>query len=87
VEVKTKNGQIRVLQISEESNPIYKDGKMIGILANALDITDRKRATEALQAKIDELEKFQKLTVGREMKMVELKNRIQELEAKLKEKP
>jgi len=33
--------------------------------------------------KIDELEKFSKLSVGRELKMVELKKRIEELEDKL----
>lgn len=39
-----------------------------------------EQKTEALQKKIDELEKFHKLTVGREMKMIELKQRIKKLE-------
>ncbi len=38
-----------------------------------------KRTTE-LQQKLEELERFQKLTVGREVKMMELKKRIEELE-------
>jgi len=38
---------------------------------------------KALQAKIDELEKFHRLAVDRELKMIELKARIKELEEKL----
>ncbi len=43
-----------------------------------------KSRTKELQSKVYELEKFNKLTIGREMRMVELKKRIKELEAKLK---
>lgn len=35
-----------------------------------------------LKHRTEELEKFEKFTVGRELKMVELKNRIKELEGK-----
>jgi guanylate kinase len=40
-----------------------------------------KSRTTELEEKVNELERFQKLTVDRELKMVELKNRIRELEA------
>lgn len=40
-------------------------------------------ANKELDNKVDELERFQKLTVDRELKMIELKNRIKELEGKL----
>ncbi|GAH16620.1 unnamed protein product, partial [marine sediment metagenome] len=36
--------------------------------------------TKELETKIDELQKYKKITVGRELKMVELKKRIKELE-------
>ena len=38
-----------------------------------------KQRTKELQEKIDEMEKFYKLSVGRELKMVELKEKINEL--------
>jgi HAMP domain-containing protein len=42
-----------------------------------------KEKTKELQQRISELEKFQELTVGREHKMIELKNKIKELESKV----
>lgn len=38
-----------------------------------------KERTKELQGKVEELEKFQKIAVGRELKMVELKKEIKEL--------
>ena len=49
-----------------------------------VDITERKKADEELQQKMESLEKFHKLSVGRELKMVELKDKIKEMEEKLK---
>jgi DNA-binding transcriptional MerR regulator len=45
-----------------------------------------KERTQELQEKIEELEKFQKMAVGRELKMIELKKKIEELENQLKNK-
>ncbi|KPJ55839.1 hypothetical protein AMJ49_06245 [Parcubacteria bacterium DG_74_2] len=42
-----------------------------------------EQAKNKLQARVDELERFHKLTIGREIKMVELKKKIKELEQKL----
>ena len=67
---------------------IYKDvrGSVLGVLAAARDVTVRKRIEAELAEqrrkeldRLAELEKFQKLTVGRELKMVELKKEIEEL--------
>ena len=51
--------------------------------ATVRDISERKKVEEELMKKVAELERFQKITVGRELKMKELKARIDELEAKL----
>ena len=43
-----------------------------------------KKRTKELQERVDELERFRRLTVGRELKMIEMKKRILELEKELK---
>ncbi|MBN2043106.1 MAG: PAS domain-containing protein [Candidatus Aenigmarchaeota archaeon] len=64
------------------------------ILAIIRDIENRKRwekqlmqSKKELEEKVEELEKFSKISVGRELQMVKLKERINELEKKLKTKP
>lgn len=44
-----------------------------------------QKRTQELQKRVNELERFHRLTVGREMKMMELKDKIKELKEKLKE--
>ncbi len=51
------------------------DGSITWFGFNA-DITERKKAEKALMVKMDELERFFKLTVGREITMVELKKEV-----------
>jgi len=46
------------------------------------ELTMRKKAEEELRKRVEELEKFSKLTVGRELRMIELKKKIKELERK-----
>jgi len=71
---------------------VYKDtnGNVLGVFAAARDVTTQKILAEREIAerekemqRIAELEKFQKLTVGRELKMIELKKEIEELRKKL----
>jgi len=62
------------------------DGKPVGVISVSRDITERKNIEEEERKRTDELERFTKLAVGRELRMIELKDRIRELEEKLKEK-
>ena len=59
-------------------------GNITGHLSSGEDITDKKKAEKELKKRNEELEKFNKLAVGRELRISELKKRIKELEDQLK---
>jgi PAS domain S-box-containing protein len=72
-----------------------KEGIFIGSFVGMLDISELKRfqneleemvkeRTEELEEKIAELEKFRQIAVGRELKMVELKEKVKTLQEELK---
>jgi PAS domain S-box-containing protein len=67
---------------------VYRDsdGKVLGVFAAARDVTSQVQAQKAIfeqqsreQERLAELERFQRLTVGRELKMIELKKEIEYL--------
>ncbi len=67
---------------------VYKDvrGNVLGVFAAARDVTAQKKAEAEVAdqrqkelERLAELERFQKLTVGRELKMIELKREIDDL--------
>ncbi len=69
------------------------EGNVIGYFIGLFDITEFKKLqqtlekkvkerTRELQERVDELEKFHKLAVGRELKMVELKKEIEKLKGR-----
>jgi len=71
---------------------VYKDvrGNVLGVFAAARDVTAQKRAEDEVAEqrtkeleRLSELERFQKLTVGRELKMIDLKKEIADLRANL----
>lgn len=84
-----KDGTIIYVEIT--SHTLNFEGRRAEVvLAN--DITERKlaeeelqKAHEELQKKVEELERFTKHTVGRELRMMELKNEIRELRQRLAE--
>jgi PAS domain S-box-containing protein len=79
-EISRKDGENLVLEI--RSRVIEYNGRP-AIAGICKDITERKKAEMALNEKVEELEKWYQLTVDREIKMTQLKNRIQELESEL----
>ena len=67
---------------------VYKDaqGNVLGVFAAARDVTAQRHAEAEIAEqrskeleRLVELERFQKLTVGRELKMIDLKKEIEEL--------
>ena len=92
-----KAGLVEVCYLEEklerDEGPFLEDERnLINALAKRLaQIIESRRADEErrkskreLEEKVYDLERFSKAGVGRELKMVELKNRIKELENKLK---
>ncbi len=70
------------------------DGHPVSHVAYALDITERKRAsaallvqTEEMQRRNEELERFNRATVGRELNMIELKKQVNALARELGRPP
>jgi len=82
---RAKNGNDVLMSLSYA---ILKDenGNPIGTVGISRDITEKKKIEEEIKKKYEELERFNRLMIGRELKMVELKKRIRELELKLSNK-
>jgi len=55
------------------------EGNPLNYITTIINIAERKRAEEALEQKLEELLRFQRLTVGRELRMIELKKEINDL--------
>lgn len=58
------------------------DGKITQVLFVSEDITAKKESEIITRKNLENLEKFKDLTIGRELKMVELKKQIEELKKK-----
>lgn len=62
-------------------------GRPEKLLAISRDITERQQAEEALQKRAAELERFHRLSVGRELQMIELKQAVNALSQSLGRTP
>lgn len=63
-------------------NRIHINGRHL-VQANVRDISEKKEYNQRLQDKVEELEQLNKLMIGRELKMVELKEEIEKLKTNL----
>ena len=81
---RTQNSDNEVLWRKDKSffaveyscKPIYKGDVIIGAVFTFQDITERLETQRIVQEKIDELEDFSLMAVGRELEMIDLKKEI-----------
>lgn len=68
-------------------NPLRdKSGNMIGFVKIIRDLTEKQQAEEALRKNVDELTRFNKAMVRRELRMIELKKEVNMLSVELGKK-
>lgn len=63
------------------------EDRIAGVVLTFVDVTERQHVQQALAEHVEELTRFNQAAVGRETRMVELKKEINELCARLGEKP
>ena len=61
-----------------------EDGEPMGIVTTCEDITDRNKMEKEIKVRVEDLEKFYEMSIGREVKMKELKKEIKRLKANTK---
>ena len=79
------DGRRRVLDA--EYRPLVQEGAITGVVASLRDITVIKQAEEDLHRRNDELERLDRAATGRELQMIELKRRINEMARELGRAP
>lgn len=62
--------------VEYSSTPLTKDGRVLGAVITFRDISQRKRGEEEMRQHVEDMERFNRLTLGREERMIELKEEI-----------
>ena len=62
-------------------------GDVTGALSSARDITDRKQVEHRLNEQLEELRRWHQATLGREMRILDLKREVNELLAQAGQPP
>ncbi|HLG24361.1 MAG TPA: PAS domain S-box protein [Candidatus Nanoarchaeia archaeon] len=60
-----------------------QNGNIVNFVSSGKDATERKIAEDKIKEKTSQLERFNKIAVGRELRMIELKKKIRELESRI----
>ena len=79
-EVSTPDSRIwdlRTVPIKDEN------GRVLSVIEVGRDITERKKMEKEVKERIEELEKFYEMAIGRELRMKELKDEIKRLQIEL----
>lgn len=63
------------------------DGRIVGMFGISRDITERKQAERELRRNMEELARFNRVAVDRELDMIRLKQRVNELSRQLGQTP
>lgn len=77
VEMKRKDGSLIRVEINAKA--VKQNGKISSIIVVLRDISQRKRAEQDLRQKMTEIEKLNKFLVGRETRIVEMKDEVNNL--------
>lgn len=84
--VRAKDGSIRSW-LDRGAAVRDADGKAIEMIGSCADITARKQAEAQLRDRMMEVEKFNRVALGREGRIIELKRKINELSSQLGQPP
>ena len=69
--------------VGYSSTPVTKEGTVVGAVVTFRDITERKKMDAELKEYVADLERFNRLVIGREERMIQLKEEINGLTEKL----
>ncbi len=79
------NGNNKKINVETVAYPLMDmSGNVVSVVERVCDITEKIELENELTERVRELEEFYEMAVGRELRMIELKNEIDALEAKLK---
>jgi len=79
-----KDGSTFPLYLAVSEGRVGDERFFTGVLH---DLTDQKKAEEAMKTQLEELERFNKMAVGRELRIIELKETINDLMGELGREP
>jgi PAS domain S-box-containing protein len=84
--LRRKDGTI--VTVLNNSKPLTDvAGNVVGMLSTLIDISARKQTEELLAQQLDELRRWQAVTLGREGRVAELKSEVNALAARLAQPP
>lgn len=78
------NSEGGLLDVETNAYPLYDStGKVAAVVETVMDVTARTRLERDVEKRVKELEEFYDMAVGRELRMIELKEEIKTLRAEL----